>query len=147
MNFLLLFLVLVNLNYFCESRTAENLKVQINDGRIVGRYMTTVSGKGIRGFVGIPYAAPPVGELRFKSPTKPTPWHDDTLIAHNEPPACTQTNIFDRADKRNYGQEDCLYLNVFTPNVCVLLMHLYFISHFITILRSIFSMMLSRNCQ
>ena len=121
MKFLLLFIVLLNFYSFCESRLAENLKVQINDGQIIGRYMSTISGKGVRSFLGIPYAAPPVGELRFKAPIKPVPWYGDVLIAHNEPPMCSQTNIFDRGEKRDSGQEDCLYLNVYTPNVCVLL--------------------------
>lgn len=50
-----------------ESRTAEELKVQLPDGSsLLGRYLTSDSGKGIRAFLGVPYAEPPVGELRFK---------------------------------------------------------------------------------
>jgi carboxylesterase type B len=37
-----------------------------NGSKIVGRYLTSDSGKGIRGFLGVPYAEPPVGNLRFK---------------------------------------------------------------------------------
>jgi carboxylesterase type B len=117
MKLLYLFLVLLSFYKTCDSRTAENLKVEIDDGKIVGRYMTSISGKGIRSFLGIPYAAPPVGDLRFREPQKPIPWQD-VLVAHSEPPLCTQTNIFDRREKRVVGQEDCLYLNVFTPVVC-----------------------------
>ena len=119
MKFLFLFLSFLILNTFCEARTAENLKVRIDDGKIVGRYLTSINGRGIRGFLGLPYAAPPVGELRFKAPKKPTPWLQNVLLAHNESPMCTQTNLFDRAEKRVKGQEDCLYLNVYTPNVCI----------------------------
>lgn len=51
----------------CQSRTSEKLKVQLPDGsRIVGRYLTSLSGRGIRGFLGVPYAEPPLQELRFK---------------------------------------------------------------------------------
>ena len=50
-----------------SSRTSENLKVQLPDGsRMVGRYLTSDSGRGIRAFMGIPYAEAPIGELRFK---------------------------------------------------------------------------------
>jgi Carboxylesterase family len=50
-----------------ESRTSEELKVQLPDGsNLLGRYLTSDSGKGIRAFLGVPYAEPPVGELRFK---------------------------------------------------------------------------------
>jgi hypothetical protein len=119
MKFVFLILSFLALNNFCQGRTAENLKVRIDDGRIIGRYLTSISGKGIRAFLGIPYAAPPIGELRFRAPKKPTPWFHDSLLAHNEPPMCTQTNIYDRNEKRVIGQEDCLYLNVYTPNVCI----------------------------
>ena len=119
MKLVLLYSVFLNINYFCDSRSADNLKVRIDDGQIVGRYMTTISGKGIRSFLGIPYAAPPIGELRFRAPKEPVSWFDDILVAHNEPPMCSQTNIFDRGEKRDFGQEDCLYLNVYTPNVCI----------------------------
>jgi len=119
MKLVLLFSVFLNINYFCESRSADNLKVRIDDGQIVGRYMTTISRKRIRSFLGIPYAAAPIGELRFRAPKEPVPWFDDILVAHNEPPMCSQTNIFDRGEKRDLGQEDCLYLNVYTPNVCI----------------------------
>lgn len=48
-------------------RTSESLKVQLPDGsQILGRYLNSDSGKGIRGFLGVPYAEPPVGDLRFK---------------------------------------------------------------------------------
>jgi len=44
--------------------------VRINDGNIRGK--TTSQG---RSFLGVPFAAPPVGELRWKSPAKVTSWH------------------------------------------------------------------------
>ena len=119
MKFLFLIFSILILYNFCEARTSENLKVRIDDGKIIGRYMTSISGRGIRAFLGLPYASPPVGELRFKAAKKPKPWVHDSLLAHNEPPMCIQTNIYNRTDKRVIGQEDCLYLNVYTPNVCI----------------------------
>lgn len=126
MKFLFLIILIFIYNIFCDARTAENLRVRIDDGKIIGRYMTSISGRGIRAFLGLPYAAPPIGELRFKAPKKPTPWFHDSLLAHNEPPMCTQTNIFNRTEKNVVGQEDCLYLNVYTPNVCTYYFFLIF---------------------
>lgn len=55
------------LGIFCDARTSEKLMVQLPDGsRILGRYLTSLAGKGIRAFMGVPYAEPPIGELRFK---------------------------------------------------------------------------------
>ena len=61
-------------------------------------------------FLGIPFAAPPVGPLRWRPPQPPTPW-DTTLRATSWPPPCPQRD----ADGAVFGQEDCLYLNVWTP--------------------------------
>ena len=63
---------------------------------------------------GIPFAAPPVGELRWRAPQPPTPW-EGTREALAHPPSCTQYQGFDPKDPPLVGQEDCLYLNVFTP--------------------------------
>lgn len=48
------------------ARTAESLKVKTDSGVLVGRHLTTHNGRPIRAFMGIPYAQPPVGVLRFK---------------------------------------------------------------------------------
>lgn len=50
-----------------NARTSEILKVKLSHGgTLVGRYLSTFKGKGIRAFMGIPYAKPPTGDLRFK---------------------------------------------------------------------------------
>lgn len=50
-----------------ESRTLKHLKVKLtHGGTLIGRYMISFKGNGIRAFLGIPYAKPPVNELRFK---------------------------------------------------------------------------------
>ncbi|CAO1442227.1 unnamed protein product, partial [Diamesa serratosioi] len=87
--------------------------IQLDDGSILGRYLTSDSGRGIRGFMGIPFAEPPIGKLRFKAPLKKKPWKG-TLIAQQDAPICTQIDIFSRSSEVR-GQEDCLYLNVYAP--------------------------------
>lgn len=103
---------------FCglaRSRLSHDLRVRVDDGRMIGRYLTSETGKTIRAFMGIPYAQPPVGELRFRAPLKPKRW-EGVLLAQYEPPMCTQTNP---ATKKAEGQEDCLYLNVYAPEVWI----------------------------
>ncbi|GAB2850792.1 para-nitrobenzyl esterase [Actinoallomurus bryophytorum] len=73
---------------------------------------------GVCAFRGIPYAAPPTGPRRFKPPQPVRPWHG-TLKATEGKRVCPQ----DRDqysedypdDKKEYTNEDCLYLNVWTP--------------------------------
>lgn len=70
-----------------------------------------VMEEGVNAFLGIPYARAPVGELRWKAPRNPKAWAR-VLIADTVPPHCVQSIFgFDR------GQEDCLYLNVWTPKL------------------------------
>ena len=76
------------------------------DGAVRGK---TVAGIGE--YLGIPYAAPPVGALRWRPPQPPEPW-TGTRDATSYAPHCQQpTSAFGRAST----SEDCLYLNVFTP--------------------------------
>jgi para-nitrobenzyl esterase len=71
----------------------------------------------VRAFRGIPFAAPPIGELRWKAPQPVRPWKG-VLKAGGFGPRCMQAPVFsdmifrDRADKPM--SEDCLYLNVWT---------------------------------
>ncbi len=80
--------------------------VEIEDGSIVGKLVQSWSGRTFASFQSIPYAAPPINELRYMPPENVEPW--GTLVpldATAEPPICPQLTL---------GQEDCLYLNVYT---------------------------------
>ena len=82
--------------------------VQIKDGPIRG-----YKSDGVDIFLGIPYAAPPIGPLRWMPPQAVDPWHKvlDALAFGN---TCVQTNTLGTfAAPSNH--EDCLYLNVFAP--------------------------------
>lgn len=68
------------------------------------------AGDGVWRFLGIPYAAPPLDDLRWRPPTAPTPWAAP-LDADAYGPACPQY----ADDGRVFGDEDCLTLNVFAP--------------------------------
>ena len=73
---------------------------------------------GLCAFRGIPYAAPPVGERRFRPPQPVRPWHG-TLKADDGTRVCPQERdqlSEDYPDQQKiYTDEDCLYLNVWTP--------------------------------
>ena len=62
-------------------------------------------------YLGIPYAAPPVGDLRWKPPQPKTPWAPAVLSATSAPPTCALIN----ATGQPSGSEDCLMLNVWAP--------------------------------
>nr|XP_034829469.1 venom carboxylesterase-6-like [Maniola hyperantus] len=65
-------------------------------------------------FKGIPYAAPPVGNLRFQPPQPAARWKGiRNATQHGN--ICTQVDYLTREFLRS--SEDCLYLNVYTPNV------------------------------
>ena len=72
-------------------------------------------------FLGIPFAKPPVDTLRWRAPQNPNTW-GNTLVADSFAPACPQkyfgqlTSLGNTTDS-TFGNEDCLYLNVWTPNV------------------------------
>ena len=64
-------------------------------------------------FASIPFAAPPTGPLRWLPPHPPTPW-SGTLDGSQLPPFCVQVAA---TAQGWHGQEDCLYLNIYSPRV------------------------------
>jgi para-nitrobenzyl esterase len=80
--------------------------VQTKQGAVQGTI-----GTNARSFLGIPYAAPPVGNLRWKAPQAHAPW-TTTLQATQPGSSCPQ-------DATPFGEastnENCLFLNIYTP--------------------------------
>ncbi|XP_067005845.2 esterase E4 [Anabrus simplex] len=93
----------------------NSFEVNIKQGRLRGHGLVSRKGREIAAFQGIPYAAPPLGELRFKSPQPPPSWKG-VRDATQDSPFCTQRNIYLRHE-HVAGEEDCLYLNVYTPQL------------------------------
>ncbi|HKU40742.1 MAG TPA: carboxylesterase family protein [Polyangiales bacterium] len=86
---------------------ADNGAVVTDNGPVKG--VETSAGKQ---YLGIPYAAPPVGSLRWMPPQAAPRWHG-VLNAKEFAPNCAQPGTpFGIAST----SEDCLYLNVFTPD-------------------------------
>lgn len=110
----LILVLLLNLNL----NSAEKL-VKTNSGKIRGLLVPINSRSNIEQYIGIPYAEPPIGNLRFARPLLKRPWAPEILNAVHYGPACPQLLWFLRSysfqDSFNNTSEDCLYLNVFVP--------------------------------
>ena len=81
-----------------------------------GRLAVSAAGDGgVRAYKGIPYAAPPIGELRWRPPHPVSPWNGVRPTSAFGPNSL-QGVVFDDIDPFVCGvSEDCLYLNVWTP--------------------------------
>ncbi|XP_050309304.1 juvenile hormone esterase-like [Anthonomus grandis grandis] len=114
---LLLQVILFFASLFCSfiraSPIPDNLTVTISDGTIRGTTYTTGNGKTYYGFQGIPFAIPPLGELRLEPAQPVKPW-DGILDTTQESKGCITDGYLSHPDVES---EDCLYLNVFVPNV------------------------------
>lgn len=97
---------------------ASGLTLQINNGKILGRYMTSESGRSIRAFLGIPYAEPPIRELRFKAPQRVQPW-SGIKNTQFDAPKCVQISSPYTPGRNMEGEEDCLYVNVYSPKKAI----------------------------
>lgn len=70
---------------------------------------------GIHAFKGIPFAQPPVGNLRWREPQAPKNWNGVRKADHFGPQAMQRAIYNDMMFRSDGKSEDCLYLNVWTP--------------------------------
>ncbi|XP_061402857.1 acetylcholinesterase [Musca vetustissima] len=99
----------------------DHLTVQTTSGPVRGRSVT-VQGRDVHVFTGIPYAKPPVDELRFRKPVPAEPWHG-VLDATRLPATCVQERYeyfpgFSGEEIWNPNtnvSEDCLFMNIWAP--------------------------------
>ncbi|XP_072845287.2 acetylcholinesterase isoform X1 [Pogona vitticeps] len=113
----LILFFLASLTYASE----EDTVVVTNSGPIRGKRLTTASGM-VTAFLGIPYAEPPLGTLRFKKPLPHEPW-SHILEATSYGNSCYQEST----ERSSYPaevnseatlqlSEDCLFLNLWVPH-------------------------------
>ncbi len=91
---------------------ADSLTAKTAQGKAHGK---TINSGQVKAFLGLPYAAAPVGALRWKAPQPPQKWNGErdatSYGAH-----CAQNHAFDDLIFEDSGQsEDCLFLNVYAP--------------------------------
>jgi para-nitrobenzyl esterase len=92
------------------SQPSPKARVTIAQGALEG----TEPSPGIYAYLGIPFAQPPVGDLRWKPPQPPRPWQG-TRIVDNHGAPCPQLNEgWNKWDSQHWS-EDCLHLDVWTP--------------------------------
>jgi len=91
---------------------AAQLTVKTAQGSVRGK---TINNGKVKAFLGLPYAAAPVGELRWKAPEPSARWtgeRDATKFGAH----CAQGHVFDDMVFQDAGDsEDCLFLNVYAP--------------------------------
>lgn len=97
-----------------QQPAVKTVKATVDSGVLVGE-----AKDGVNVFRGVPFAKPPVGNLRWKAPQKPDKWLGDRAALAFEPP-CPQPVNADQKTANGGGvagvqSEDCLYLNVYAP--------------------------------
>jgi para-nitrobenzyl esterase len=88
---------------------AASAALRVPSGRLEG-----VRAGDLTIYRGIPYAAPPLGDLRWKPPQSPAAW-TGVRPARAFAPACPQTGVSMPGEAPPATDEDCLYLNVWAP--------------------------------
>jgi len=91
---------------------ADSLTVTTEQGKTHGK---TINDGRVIAFLGLPYAAPPVGDQRWRQPQPPKKWRGERdasqFGAH-----CAQGHVYDDMTFLDGGEsEDCLFLNVYAP--------------------------------
>ena len=95
-----------------QNNNAFSVQTTIENGTIEGNYDTKT---GIQTYFGVPFAKPPVGDLRWKAPQPVENWKG-VKQTKQFGPRPMQTVVFGDMNSRSNGvSEDCLYLNVWTP--------------------------------
>eukprot|EP00929_Paragymnodinium_shiwhaense_P035968 TRINITY_DN19334_c0_g1_i1.p1 TRINITY_DN19334_c0_g1~~TRINITY_DN19334_c0_g1_i1.p1 ORF type:complete len:711 (+),score=143.54 TRINITY_DN19334_c0_g1_i1:96-2228(+) len=104
------------LNCCSSSAGAEAGGDELSSGLVVELKAGSIRGvfrEGVREFLGIPYAAPPVGPLRFLPPQPVQPWAPRLLDANLVSAGCWRDSDWFTLNPQK--DEDCLYLNVWAP--------------------------------
>jgi para-nitrobenzyl esterase len=100
---------------FTASITTAQLNNAAPSVKIASGTLEGVNESGIKTFKGVPFAAPPVGDLRWKEPQPVKDW-TGVRKADKFGPRAMQLPVFGDMNFRSDGMnEDCLYLNVWTP--------------------------------
>jgi len=110
--FLIMAIIALKFEASSQSTNAFAVQVKIDNGIIEGNYNTH---SGIQTYFGVPFAKPPVGNLRWKAPQPLDKWNG-VKQTKKFGPRPMQTIVFGDMNSRSDGvSEDCLYLNVWTP--------------------------------
>ncbi|XKL67829.1 hypothetical protein PGB90_003320 [Kerria lacca] len=98
------------------SKFNEFVRIPFGDSTIQGVTYKSASGKKYYGFLGVPYAKPPLGDLRFRPP-EPVESYPAEIDATKQKNCCLQKRIIKYPHETIFGSEDCLYMNIFIPEL------------------------------
>ncbi len=107
-----LFMLMVGLKAPAQDNDAFPVRTKTENGTIEGNYSTV---DGIQTYFGVPFAKPPIGELRWKAPQPLENWTDVKETKTFGPRPMQKMFFGDMKSRSNGVSEDCLYLNVWTP--------------------------------
>nr|AYN64425.1 carboxylesterase [Dendroctonus armandi] len=105
----MLIIITIFISAFFAQFAQGQLLVTLPKGQILGHELQTFTNRPYYAYQSIPYAAAPLGELRFQAPEEPESW-EGVLDAAEDSHMCYQMQ-YDGPEE----SEDCLYINVFTP--------------------------------
>ncbi len=119
---------LIRLSIFCAFLPlikSETVRVSTKYGEIEGLVASYPNAsapfKSVNKFLGVPFAAPPIRELRLKPPKPQIEWKPNVRQAKEHGNICIQNKVYDfyfKSYVQNFTySEDCLYLDVYSPNV------------------------------
>uniref|UniRef100_UPI00398E85BB LOW QUALITY PROTEIN: cholinesterase-like n=1 Tax=Pristiophorus japonicus TaxID=55135 RepID=UPI00398E85BB len=105
-----------------SAQSEDELMVTTRQGKVKGTRLNVLSGS-VTAFLGIPYAEPPIGDLRFKKPESRKPW-SELWNANKYPNTCYQyvsssssgLSWEDMWNPNTKVSEDCLYVNLWVPS-------------------------------
>ncbi|XP_011153045.1 venom carboxylesterase-6 isoform X2 [Harpegnathos saltator] len=102
----------------CASNTSTHTSmslifVRLKQGKLAGVLKEGVCGIKYKAFLGVPYATPPIGNLRFQDPKPVANWEGVRTATDD---FCNMSAQINQSSDRNIiGNEDCLYLNIYVP--------------------------------
>ena len=88
---------------------------QVMTVKVAGGVVDGSAANGIAAFKGIPFAAPPTGELRWKKPQPVIAWQGVKMASDFAPSCMQDPAMLQFMQSPPSMSEDCLYLNVWTP--------------------------------
>src|SRR5665213_2146511 len=114
MKFFFISVLIAMISVISANAQQNNPQAKTSNGIVEGTYN---SATGIRSFKGIPFAAPPVGDLRWKEPQPVKNWTGIRKAYHFSHMPMQKRVFADMIFRADTMSEDCLYLNVWTPAV------------------------------
>jgi carboxylesterase type B len=109
-----LILIILTASGYCDD--GKSAVIETPSGPVRGYQHFVKDDLSVYRFIKIPFAAPPIGNLRFRKPEPIGKWTEVQGISESRGPACMQQDIgLDLANRPEYS-EDCLQLNVYVPD-------------------------------